>query len=179
MNTGRVWGFFNWVFSFLSVFLFWGVLGGGGWVLVWFDLLLFSSRVWFHILIRFIGVLIKFWSIFCSRCPILKALIFWHCRKPFTLLAPQAADQRSGVLRRSPIYRPKWVAPTSLLDSYTAVIVSSKGRGRLRNLTSQCLQQGRVSSQDIPSLIARCILGVQRDLVSVTLVLLGKKVSFH
>lgn len=97
--------------SFLFIFswVFWGVFLEEGWVLVWFDLLLFSSWVWLHILVRLIGVLIESLSISCSRCPILKALIFWHCRKPFTL-TPQLADQRSGVLRRSLIYSLKWVA---------------------------------------------------------------------
>lgn len=117
-------------FFFYGVFFSWdfgGCFLGRVEVLVWFDLLLFSSGVWLHILVGLLGVLIESLSISCSRCPILKAPIFWHCRKPFTL-TPPLADQRSGVLRRSLICSLRYVAQASRLDSLTAVI-SPNGRG--------------------------------------------------
>lgn len=118
---------------FFYCFFPWLFFGGGqfleeGWVLLSCDLLLFSIWVWLHILVRLIGVLIESLSISCSSCPILKPLISWPCRKPFTL-TPQLADRRSGVLRRSLIYSPKWVAHASLLDSQTVVTIPPNWRG--------------------------------------------------
>ena len=124
---------------------------GGDWVLVWSDLLSFSSGVWLHILMRLTRVLIESLSVFCSRCPILMALIFWHYRKPFTLLAPRAADPRSGVLRRSLIYRPKWVVPASLLDSQTLQwLVCPEERAGLRNLAFQCYSKAESLPRTYP-----------------------------